>query len=471
MTGRSSNARQLRLFRKRLEGLAREVGHDSFLSTPGINIVTYQGLIAELQWDIQSAITTAKQEVKGHPELHEHLEFLRNLRWQSRRLGDAVAWSVLLLNRKLIRALSKNQRVVIARQSTSSVAVMVAADECMRAGWGIPIIHDITDSLRIGDVTFLSFGDEITDQRTRTFELKSSVTGRHTNEDGTEGETVNVIFSSIEALPDDIDLRPRPTASGGELRRHPDGPRRRPDRRFAKQMERMRVATEHKLAVDNSVTLIAEENVINLVTEDHVPSRWSELRRSIRTARRNGYSFMPVDRFSSYILFYDAAGVEPDKMQLDEVNADILNAFFGGSVGDRDNLTVLPVPIGDDSDFTERVIPFFLFDIPRRAINDLINNRLVIMCLMNSKGVETALTDEGFEVTPSMAKDSRLFDVSFTLEWESGEKLGMRVPAPWAEMVEAAQEFRGVESVMSKVRAMRDLPRKIPYADFVPDRD
>jgi hypothetical protein len=141
-------------FLRRLERLARILIGGRFKNSQGI--WKLQLSLLELQRDLQDAIGDTKKRAKTDPNAQADLESLREVRWHARRLGDALAWLLLGLNRQLIYPLAQNEHVPIGPEDHGSRGVLGIAEFLSQEGWGFPLLHDITDCLRIGDVTFVN---------------------------------------------------------------------------------------------------------------------------------------------------------------------------------------------------------------------------------------------------------------------------------------------------------------------------
>lgn len=108
--------------------------------------------LLNLQREIQAAIGQRKASPKDR-QLEKQIARLEDARWHARRLGDAIAWVLLHLDRRSIHALAKNNPTPVAPQDDhGSRGVIAIAEYLAGQGWGFP---DITDCLRVGDVTFV----------------------------------------------------------------------------------------------------------------------------------------------------------------------------------------------------------------------------------------------------------------------------------------------------------------------------
>jgi hypothetical protein len=117
--------------------------------------IGFQDELASVQAEIQRDIGQLKKSVrKNKKQVLPVLDSLRRILWYSRCLGDALAWQVFLYDRKAVAALMRGTRPPIAKQTTSTKAVFAMAGYFLGQQVGVPIVHDITNWLRIGDITF-----------------------------------------------------------------------------------------------------------------------------------------------------------------------------------------------------------------------------------------------------------------------------------------------------------------------------
>jgi hypothetical protein len=80
--------------------------------------IGFQSELAALQADIQRDIGTLKKGVRKAKEALPALSKLRELLWYARCLGDALAWQVLLFDRKTIGALNSGPKPPISQSDT-----------------------------------------------------------------------------------------------------------------------------------------------------------------------------------------------------------------------------------------------------------------------------------------------------------------------------------------------------------------
>lgn len=460
--------RELRRYARRIELLAaRTTGNKLFAAAQNFDhLHSLQRDIFNLQMDLQRAIATAKQR-KRSPEAHLHLGALRNRRWLARRLGDAVAWNVLLLNRQVIHSLSGNSLTPIPTSwSDGHRGMFEFAEKSTSREWGIPIVHDITSVLRIGDVTFMlpSENGAAQDASFRTVELKTTRLSERMTADGRTAIEVQVTVIGNEPLP--FPERPSPDAQPVS-----DGVRaRRPDRRIERQLKRMDLAVARKNAPMHEYAKIGDEYYFALLLDNEEEPHWAELRRAIRAARRDGFAYFELGGFVGYSLIYNAHGVTAEDIKVSPLPRHVAGLMHD-ETRERNSITVSHLPDNDDDAWSAEVLPFYLWDVPQRAIRDIIRNRLVIIATYNSGWMEKLLVEAGLTVIPNSGdSDKRTFEVVAHFEWEGKAKVEYHSHV-WREMHVAVHEFRGPVAVVQRALAVTAAPEIATFEQFIPAED
>ena len=183
-----TETREIQAFVRRIVRLAPRVTQRRFLDQGPQGFLDLQSEIATLQRDIQKAINAAKKDVRADKSRLRELHDLRSARWYSKRLGDALPWMVYFFDRKAIFALASNSRTPSSAtgDDDDSRGVLLTAQNLLDRKWGLPIMHDITDCLRIGDISLLSVGKTVEDRHIRTIEVKTSRTALEPQSDGSD---------------------------------------------------------------------------------------------------------------------------------------------------------------------------------------------------------------------------------------------------------------------------------------------
>ncbi len=86
----------------------------------------------------------------------------------SRCLGDALAWYLLGFNERAIVTLSLNDRSRSLPDEPAVLGMLSLAQGLASDGLGVPVLHDITNCLRIGDISLYRPGREIVTVEVKT---------------------------------------------------------------------------------------------------------------------------------------------------------------------------------------------------------------------------------------------------------------------------------------------------------------
>lgn len=438
---------------RRIEKLARQLISVQFDGPQGF--WQFELNLLALQREIQEEISRGKSQ-RQDAEARTRLSDLRYARWHARRLGDTFAWLLLGVEKKAIAPLSNNQRVPIPNDDPGSRGVIAIAEHLSADGWGFPVLHDITDTLRIGDITFVL--SETGDHLLRTVEVKTSVHKAADSEDRKNNtETLNV---SVHHLLPDSASTPMPEP----IRVHSSvGSRDRPGReRVQRQLGRMSTALAHQTAVDGQVFDVDAKPWVSTSIKSNSGDHWKTLRRVIRRARASGYASEAVENSLLYAAFYDSKGVTEELLKNASLPNDLLSS--GILIPDRPEenaVVVYGVPIREQS-IAATFLPFYLYSIPKKAVFDLLYGRLSIVVIANPGRIREALEAAGFEVSKgtkmnNLAADSLV--VSISAVDEHGDSYNFELHNLLYHMQEVIHEFRSVEHLVDVARAMRDTAR------------
>lgn len=473
----SSDEIVARRFIRQLETLAGRVRGDKLFSDSIEGYLLLQESVFKLQMKLQNTISEVKRRGSKDPEVRKHLELLRHLRWQSRRLGDAIAWSALLYNRQVIHALTKNDPIPIpSAWSDGHRGAFQFARSLTSQEWGIPIIHDITNALRVGDITFMKPARRLSEAVFRTVELKTRRISEDVDEQGDPVVRLSGTAISNEPFPA-FPTNPTRAESGTEgTANEPKGPpavsilRHRPDRRIERQMARMDIATASKNAPIHQLTKIGDGHVFAFKLDEEQQPHWKELRRAIRHARRDGFAYFELGGFVGYSLIFNPDGVTKEDIQRSPM-PDHVVGLMHEEIGERNSITVSTLADDEDDSFASKVLPFYLWEVPQRAIRDVLRHRLLITAAYNSGWMEKLLVDAGLTVIPEKSgRDRRGFEVVATFEW-AGEAQVEYHSSVWEEMYVAVHEFRGPTAVIERALAPMSAPRIVSLDKFIPTEE
>jgi hypothetical protein len=437
-----------RPFLRRLERLIRKLIDGRFEGAD--DVWQLQLELLKLQQDVQAAIGDAKKQVKRNKNGWADLKSLRHLRWQTRRFGDAIAWVILDNDRQLIYPLGENERVAVGPETHGTRGMTAIAQALSSDGWGFPLIHDITDCLRIGDITFRQKGGTI-----KTVEVKTRVIDEQATGDSRTSTTYNVtVISSSDVRPSEQpgeaqDRRSLiPTQLGAS------------SARIERQVRRLHVARAHQEALPDVLTDLGDGPFISTAALSSHPDYWHVLRRLIRNARKNGYASEAVERAFLYVAIYRPGEVDTHAVQDPRIVEDLRTSgiLFGDDSGERNGIVLNAIP-PDGRKGSQPFLPYFLYSLPQRAIIDILYGRLIIVVLTNRGRIVEALEKAGHEVTvqPKGTDPFASFVVWANTTDETGTNYRIGLHNWHLHIYEMIYEFKGLQYLIDVAEKMRDV--------------
>lgn len=342
---------------------------------------------AEAVWALQLKLLKLQQHVqreisalKLNDGTSAGLEDLRWTRHQARRFGDAFAWVILGNQRNLIYPLARNSPVPIPEEGPSSDVVVRMARDMWAQGWGFPLLHDVTNVLRLGDVTFVSVDPNVT----HTVEIKSSKI-RELSVDTAEF-AVTAYFAKMPSFV-------LPEREGPDEKR---SKRRRPAR-LTKQLARISTALEIGASVGaGATTLTSGERHLSVQIESGAGTYWDSLAAACRRARRSGYASFAADNVTLYFISYSESGAFKEVIEQSSMVDDLQASGIMGSQS-GDSVNVFSIPSHHDRNHPELYLPFYLYPLPKSTILDLTHGRMAITALTNLGRVLDSLRSAGFD--------------------------------------------------------------------------
>jgi hypothetical protein len=271
---------------------------------------------------------------------------------------------------------------------------VAAAEALSNQGFGFPLLHDITDLLRIGDLSLITF-----DSAPRLVEVKTKLIGEWP-EGGAKRVSYQISAVWPESLAPDEQAKLR-NVSGSIPAKGRTRPK--PGKRLDRQMRRMTKAhLWGSVEPDLPQEFEGERIIAARGQATDRPSRWPLIRKLIREARRTTYASAAVDDAFLYVALYDAEGLAKDRMAhaMDSLPKDLVSSGIFLEDRSRNSLLTNFVPHAE-SGSPQLFLPYYLYPLPRRAISDILHGRLLLMNLMNPGRVAEALESEGFSVRPA----------------------------------------------------------------------
>lgn len=442
--GQSDGQGEAVAFLERLEKLVVPILASRFKTVDDLWNIQLE--LLALQRDIQAAI--GKRKSHGRRGQKADLDALRQALWHARRLGDAFAWVLFRSRRRWIYPLAENQRAPVPPEDHAAQGVMAIATDLMSKGYGFPLLHDITDVLRVGDVTFFQL-----DGPPRTVEVKSS---RVASEPGQGGTTYTYRVAATWPMEG-------PAAAEEPGDRNPrSGPAALRSQRFRRQLSRMtkaRVLSTADFGEDG--TLIQVDGGPMLLTEVRAAaprSHWPLIRRLVRAARKTGFASGVAEQTVMYAAFYrkEAFDDAADIPHLPELPGALVESgiFFEGPLREKNQLVISTLP-----DWRGRgphlYLPYFLYPLPRSAVLNLLHGRLILLSLLNLGRIAVALEEAGFRVElPEKEREYKRSPLRvFTEVTAGGRRFSVELGGLHMPLTEMIMEASSPQSFVEWVRA------------------
>lgn len=428
----------------RLEALVRQLLEISFRNAD--DLWTLQTDLLELQRNIQASIGDAKKAKDRNL-----LASLRAVLAQARRFGDALAWVFFRSERQHIYPLGQNTRVPVAQEDEGSRGALYAAAAMAQQGWGFPFLHDITNCLRIGDISFIDPNASMP----VTVEVKSQLLDEQPNEDGSVSASyrVSMLFADNGPAPQLIaetnarlDERSDPVTGDFSLRA---------SRRVKRQVERMISAQLHQTAESNTVLHDQDKPFVSLDVESDHESHWDVVTRVIEAARASGYASEAVEDTFLYAAFYEPDGLTVAAVQREELVRDLTGSnILGLKAPHKDGIMITSVPSVHEKG-VDYSIPYYLYPLEHSVIIDLLRGRLIVVVISNPGRFAEALRAEGFQASIKSDGPPDLL-VATDITDNVGRNYRVELHNLFIPMNEMVREFKGLRYLVNIARAMRD---------------
>lgn len=440
---------------RRVERLGRRFLAMKFEGAQGL--WQFQLDLLEAQRDIQASIRQAKKTLAG-AQRRDTVTGLRWARWHARTLGDTLAWLVLGLDRSVIHSLVMNSRVGVHASRHGDRAAIAIAQHLANQGAGFPLLHDVTDCLRIGDITFVK---PLSDagpwqHRLSTVEVKTRVVSEQPTQDGKTEYGYEVQVTGIGKSPDDFDflLASNSQEAGVELPPLPSAPRRQ-DPRHERQLRRMENALTRQEAPDGEVVELQDEApLLNVRFESSAASYWPQLRRVIRNARTSGLATELAEPGLLLVAFYNKNGVSADPLKDLPLPHLFQEQMFPGEMRGENQAVIHAVPANDPGRIN-MFLPYYLYSIPKKAIFDIVRGRLVVAVIVNPAFIFRALEADGFEIR-RQARHPHSAVVSAALTLDDGSTFRADLHNLNFYLNEIVHEFKGIMHLVETAKALRE---------------
>jgi len=334
------------------------------------------------------------------------VEAYRRAEALSRQLGDALAWDLLGSDPTHLKPLMKNERVPSIPSGHGLIGMIAFAANFASEGGCIPLLHDVTNRLRVGDVTFVR-----PDRDPLTFEVKTKLT---TLDESDSSATLSITAYTLghhNGQWDDVLAHlPSPlvvTTNGDESHAAQSGQAsRRLDTRLSRQLVRMRNAVDWRAANTEEFFDVGGERSVKVdVTPANDTFRWADMRDVCAEARIVGRAARRVEDGLVYVAVRsDDPLPRPSAEDVQEVfNAHMITPGRADSStqgGTRDRWWFGGTEKYLSSDIPLEMRPFFLYPLPADDIVGLMRGRLVVAVFVSVERLLASIEDAGFEVQP-----------------------------------------------------------------------
>jgi 5S rRNA maturation endonuclease (ribonuclease M5) len=407
-------------------------------------------------------------------------EFQRNLQHSDRRIeilehaldlskqfGDALVWILFKGAVHKIVALSTNKPNPPIPEDLSLQVMLRVAEGLANADAGFPIIHDVTNCLRVGDLTFCDMLND--DAEPLTVEVKSKVL----NIDGNIANmAVNIyapavqprfveVFEKINRSPILIEEKPESaelerTANGASKRLLGSGPR------LQRQVERMARSrklqtTAHLETIDQHGNDVFAKMVLEMKGRYF---HWDVIKDLCLEAKTKGYATRAVDDAFFYTVIYSKDGFAyPGSKGVDlpfatEVSEEIKKSFPLCANSSNNQICFRSTWDYLFERVPSYVRPFLMYNVPIDLRFDIMWRRLSIVVYMNLGKIVEALARAGIDARLPANEDelNRLFiPVSYMETVDDGAKVEIHGGSLNEFATKVGLEFMSLEGFVSCV--------------------
>jgi hypothetical protein len=356
-----------------------------------------------------------KKEVQGlqadlkRSEMRVHI--LEHALSLSKQFGDAIAWLFLKGDEQRITALAVNEPNPPIPSGPSLQAMLAVAESFANAGAGFPLIHDVTNCLRVGDLTFCNILDD--DDEPLTVEVKAKTLG-------VEGDIAKMQVSIYAPA-----IQPKFVAAVEKMKKIPvevheqkddekpsaeteaSKPPRRNDPRLTRQVKRMAHVRSLQTAGHLEVMEFKESKALPLlpvkIKMRHSYFHWDVVREMASEAKIKGYAARPIDDAFFYAVTYtDEPSVYPWSAEAnlpfeDEVTEAAKKDLPLCADASKNHICFRTTWDYLSGEVPPYIRPFLLYEIPADMRIDILWRRLMITVYINIGKIVEALERAGIE--------------------------------------------------------------------------
>jgi hypothetical protein len=410
----------------------------------------------EAGWEVQ------RQQYQDELEQNEsRVNMYRHAYNVARQLGDTIAW--IFLDRLLITSRSRDSSMPSSHsvpEGHGLQGMLAIAELLCAAGAGIPILHDITNCLRIGDITFYTPNHEpITiEAKTRlkgyqgdrmNLEVKIHIVNTP-NEDAKWSAIIDRIPQVI-AVPQDI------TDEEHHIQQQPQAI----EERLERQLKRMAKVTALQAAQDGKPIQLGEREVAilqHLTTKQNM-HHFDILQQLTREAKSQGFTYRTVDDAFVYTAIYKDTPLwllESEQLIPGEKIEDYQHTLISIAFPEADKNYLAMSDVFNNPPFIQ---PFFLYPLPADIIIDIMWKRLQVVVGVNLGKLVAVLQSIGLDV--SLPKNQQEFDefflpVSTEILLPNGEKVYGKFTGLQLYGLQITHEFLSLQGFVGLINAMTE---------------
>ncbi len=439
--GSTAPEREIRGYLRRVEGLGRQLLGARFEGAQGL--WSFQLGLLSLQQEIQSSLGREKGKPKRTRNFNS-VEQLRECLYRARQLGDAFAWILFGLDDHKLRPLMRNSRVPVAQDHKYSRGLLALAELLAGKGWGFPLLHDVTDCIRIGDLTFVRPSGQC-EPTYLTLEAKTTITGETVREDGSIDVEYQVKLAS--AVEFDADTGRILSAPLPRTQTPESTPARA---RAERQARRMVKASLQQVSESGRVMEIDGGLHVGARVDSASRFHWGDLRRVIRASRQSGYAAFSPAPGIVYAALFSKDGVTREVAERGDFLPDLDKFDFLSNdlpAGQKNVMVIYPVPpYRPSTGIAPGFLPFFLYSIPKRAIFEIVRGQLLLVAMVNLARIAEFLQQKGYTVfRRTKGPRHEALDVRGQIENAAGERFEAELCGFESYVDELVYGFRAID--------------------------
>lgn len=357
---------------------------------------------------VANAVNAKRGDWKQRLRLLQHqikdadrtIQILRSVLKHARQIGDALAYLFFAGDEKKLAPLSQNSSNELPEDEISLKGMLGVAESYFRAGAGYPLIHDATNILRVGDITFCDVANPNDDPL--TIEVK-------TKTDRIEGNIAHLNVNVFAAATQQkfVETSQRLTRKSASKTTSRSRKAFQPDDRLQRQVKRMSDVRELQLTEHGKVVGERGEGKVPLMSIRILANRadhhWKELREVLLKAKEKGFAALPVDDAFLYFATYTEKSF-----------GDVFSETKELPFGDQFSEAVKQIPMSSDKEknaiffmlsmehFTRelpaRYRPYLWYEIPIDLKMDILWGRLFSGVVVNLGKIVEGLEAVGLNV-------------------------------------------------------------------------